>query len=152
MSSTPKLSSHWRTGSAAPWTGATGRSQSPAAGIPATSWPASAICWSRCLAAGHQDGLETSAAIPITITRTKPGPLCSMVTEKTPVDYGVVILAGHNVTVRPFVVSTFAGRVTRPTADKRIDALEGKTVPASPLHRLLGALMILETSTHRMNR
>lgn len=90
---------------------------------------------------GIKTGHETSDDTPITITRTKPGVLCSMVatvTEKTPVGYGVVIMGEHNVTGQPFVVSTFPGRVTRPTADERIEALEGQTVPAAPDARRRG--------------
>lgn len=88
--------------------------------------------------AGHEAGDDT----PVTITRTKPGAPCSMVatvTEKTPVDYGVVIMGEHNVTGDPFVISTFPGKVTRPTADDRVDSLEGQTVPAGQLRQLLGA-------------
>lgn len=90
---------------------------------------------------GIKSGDETADDTPVTIARTKPGVPCSMianVTEKTPVDYGVVVLGEHNVTGRPFVISTFPGRVTRPTADERVDALEGQTVPAGQLRDLLG--------------
>jgi hypothetical protein len=91
---------------------------------------------------GIKSGHETADDTPITITRTKPGVPCSMVanvTEKSPVNYGVVIMGGHNVTGQPFVISTFPGKVTRPTADERIDGLEGQTVPAGHLRILLGA-------------
>lgn len=91
---------------------------------------------------GIKGGDETADDTPVTIARTKPGVPCSMianVTEKTPVDYGVVVMGEHNVTGKPFVISTFPGRVTRPTADERVDALEGQTVPAGQLRELLGA-------------
>jgi hypothetical protein len=91
---------------------------------------------------GIKAGHETADDTPITITRTKPGAPCSMVagvTEKSPVDYGVVVMGEHNVTGQPFVISTFPGRVTRPTADERVDALEGQTVHAGHLRDMLGA-------------
>lgn len=90
---------------------------------------------------GVKAGSEVDDSTPVTITRTKPGVPCSMVAsvkEKTPVDYGVVIMGTHNVSGDPFVISTFPGRVTRPTADERVDALEGTTVPAGQLRALLG--------------
>lgn len=90
---------------------------------------------------GIKSGDEVDDDTPVTITRTKPGTPCSMVAsvrEKTPVDYGVVIMGTHNVTAQPFVISTFPGKVTRPTNDERIDQLEGRTVPAGQLRKLLG--------------
>ena len=90
---------------------------------------------------GIKSGSEVGDETPITVTRTKPGTPCSMVAtvqEKTSVDYGVVIMGTHNVTGEPFVISTFPGKVTRPTNDERVDELEGQTVPAGQLRALLG--------------
>ena len=90
---------------------------------------------------GIKSGAEVDDSTPITVTRTKPGAPCSLVAAvrgKTAVDYGVVIMGTHDVTGQPFVITTFPGQVTRPTADPRVDELEDRTLPAGMLRELLG--------------
>lgn len=77
----------------------------------------------------------------VQVVRTKPGAPCSIVAtvkSQPETDYAVVVVGEHKDTKNDFIITTFPGPVTKPTANATIDNLEGRTMTVADARRLMG--------------
>jgi hypothetical protein len=75
------------------------------------------------------------------VVRTKPGVPCSLVTtvqQQPESQIAVVVLADHDTTHQPFIITAFPGVPTKPIADERIDLLEGSSLTVQDAKNILG--------------
>lgn len=77
----------------------------------------------------------------VQVVRTKPGAPCSLVmevNEQPKTDYAVIVLGEHKQTKKDFVITTFPGPVTKPTANEELDSREGQVMTVSEVKGIMG--------------
>ena len=77
----------------------------------------------------------------VEVVRTKPGAPCSLVmevNEQPTTDYAVIVMGEHKQTGNDFVITTFPGPVTKPTANESLDAREGQVMAVREVKEILG--------------
>lgn len=75
------------------------------------------------------------------VVRTKPGAPCSLVASvktQPETDFAVIVVGEHKTTKNDFIITTFPGPVTKPTASDAIDNLEGRSLTVADAKRLIG--------------
>lgn len=77
----------------------------------------------------------------VEVVRTKPGAPCSLVmevVEQPTTDFAVIVLGEHKQTGKDFVITTFPGPVTKPTANEELDAREGQMMTVGEVKEIMG--------------
>lgn len=90
---------------------------------------------------GIKNSKELDSDAEVDVVRTKPGAPCSLVmeVEKQPeTDFAVIVVGEHKQTGNDFVITTFPGPVTKPTANEEIDEREGQTMTVGEVRELMG--------------
>jgi hypothetical protein len=90
-------------------------------------------------------GIKNSSTLPaetkVEVVRTKPGAPCSLVMEvdaQPTTSYAVIVMGEHQQTGKDFLITTFPGPVTKPTANPALDAKEGQTMTVDEVKEILG--------------
>jgi hypothetical protein len=77
----------------------------------------------------------------VEVVRTKPGAPCSLVmevSEQPTTDYAVIVMGAHKQTGKDFVITTFPGPVTKPSANEELDAREGQMMTVGEVRKIMG--------------
>lgn len=90
---------------------------------------------------GIQNSAKMRPTDTVQVVRTKPGAPCSLVASvksQPETDFAVIVVGEHKETKNDFIITTFPGPVTKPTASEAIDNLEGMTMTVADAKKILG--------------